>query len=129
MPKGQHRLVLRGHVPSKKNLLRVANGHGYRDTKVVAEIEALRTYARIAWGLRRPLEHPKIEVRFFVKERRGDRDNMLTTILDCLTSAGVLVNDNIARCNGTITIRPAVVTADEPRCEILLEEQDEKDYH
>jgi hypothetical protein len=38
---------------------------------------------------------------------------MLTTVLDCLRDADVIVNDNIAQGNGTLVLLPAVVDQDE----------------
>ena len=38
---------------------------------------------------------------------------MLTSILDCLCEAGVIVNDNIAQFNGTVVLLPAVMDKDE----------------
>lgn len=44
-------------------------------------------------------------VQFFARDRQRDRDK-LTTILDCLRDAGVIVNDNIAQANGTLVPAP-----------------------
>ena len=52
-------------------------------------------------------------VQFFARDRRRDRDNMFTTVLDCLCEAGVMVNDNIAQANGTVVLLPAVIDKDE----------------
>ncbi len=53
------------------------------------------------------LLHQDIEVEFSMPEGRSDRDNMLTTLLDVLCKMGVLANDTVAKCNGTIILRPA----------------------
>lgn len=105
-------ITLHGSVPSKKNLLRRGRGsHLYRDKNVQESIEWLTTQAWQQWGeSRRPLEHPDIAVRFFVRSRRSDRDNKLTCLLDCLQAAGVIHQDNIKWFNGTVTILPAVVS-------------------
>jgi hypothetical protein len=38
---------------------------------------------------------------------------MLTTILDCLRDADVIVNDNVAQFNGTVVLAPALLDSDE----------------
>ena len=111
---GTEVIVLYGHVPSKKNLYRRArNGRMFLDREVSDQIGALTSHAQRQWRGRRPLENPDIEVTLHVRNGRGDRDNKWTTISDVLQEAGVLVNDNIARCNGTIILRPCVISASE----------------
>ena len=103
-------LFLKGHVPGKKNLLRRGRGHHlYRDQGVTAEIDGLILQAREQWGAYPPIRHPMMAITFHVRSRGGDRDNKLTTILDVLQQAGVLRNDNIAHCNGSIMLLPAIV--------------------
>lgn len=110
---------LLGHVPSKKNQWRPKPGGGittFAKTGVKDAIDYLRSQAVFIWKLklkRGPVEHPEMTVTFYVKTRAGDRDNKLSTILDVLRDAGVLVNDNIARFNGTLTLLPAVVAKEE----------------
>jgi hypothetical protein len=55
------------------------------------------------------LLHPDLDVTFWVLDRRSDRDNMLTTLLDLLKDYGVIRNDSIAQCNGTVILRPAII--------------------
>jgi Holliday junction resolvase RusA-like endonuclease len=106
-------LVLYGHCPSKKNLWkRGRGGRTYIDSDVKALIDALTKQARAQWK-HEPVTHPDMRVQFFARDRRRDRDNMLTTILDCLRDAGVIVNDNIAQANGTLVLLPAVIDKDE----------------
>lgn len=77
-----------------------------------ALIDALTAQAEAQWK-HEPVIHPNVMVCFNVSSRRQDRDNMLTTILDCLRKAGVIKDDNIAQFNGTITVHPAVVSEEE----------------
>lgn len=120
-------LTLHGPVPSKKNLLRVRRGGGlYRDGSVYAAIEALTTQAGMQWGHRTALEHPKMSVRFFVRSRRSDRDNRLTTILDCLQLAGVIQQDNIAHFNGEVTILPAILSKEKEMTVIEIKPQSQE---
>ena len=117
-------LVLRGSVPTKKNQLRPRAGRGRAhryDASTAADLERLITYARIQWGPRDPLESPRMEFRFFVLNARQDRDGILTTILDCLKTARVLIDDSIYRCNGELLLHPAqLVAAGEERVEVTL---------
>lgn len=106
-------LELIGHVPSKKNQWRPRRGGIRLDKSAQGAISALVAQARIIWGSFAPLEHPALAVQFFVRDQRGDRDNKLSCLLDVLQAAGVLVNDNIRRCNGVITLLPAVVRKEE----------------
>ena len=106
-------LTLEGHCPSKKNLWRRGKaGRMFIDEETKAQIERLTYQANEQW-IGKPTVHADVTVRFFVAHRRSDRDNMLTTVLDCLRDAGVIENDNIAKFNGTITVLPAQVAARE----------------
>jgi Holliday junction resolvase RusA-like endonuclease len=106
-------LILHGHLPSKKNLWkRGRGGRTYIDSDVKALIDALTAQAQHQWK-DEPVEHPELIVEFYMRDKRRDRDNMLTTVLDCLCAAGVLVNDNVARCNGLLVVYPAVIDKDE----------------
>ena len=84
----------------------------FLDQDVKSKIDWLILQARRQWN-RPALEHPDVDVEFFVLDRASDRDNKLGCILDVLQEAGVLVNDNISRFNGTLVVHPAVVGAHE----------------
>lgn len=117
------RLELRGNVPSKKNLYRRAqNGRMFLDKEVQAKIDALISQARRQWK-RPPMEHPDMDIEFFVLDRRSDRDNKLGCILDVLQEAGVLKNDNVKHSNGCMVIWPAVVGNQEGVIVDLSEQQ------
>ena len=106
-------LVLHGFVPCKKNLWkRGKGGRTYIDSETKALIDALTLQAQNQW-IGGPVTHSDMRVRFYTRDRRRDRDNMLTTILDCPREAGVIVNDNIAQFNGTLAILPAVIDENE----------------
>jgi Holliday junction resolvase RusA-like endonuclease len=75
-------------------------------------------WARSQW-VRPPVESPDMSFTFFVSAARRDRDGMLTTALDCLQEAGILVNDNIKRNNGRTVLEPCqFVSAAKERVEI-----------
>ena len=104
------RLILSGHVPAKKNAWRRrANGGIGVDRETHAHIDALILQARVQWGRKAPLVNPDMDVKFIVRDRRGDRDNKLTTVIDVLVKAGVLKNDNMKQFNGTLVLMPAEV--------------------
>jgi len=119
-------IMLYGPVPAKKNKLRPRSrgskgrAHMY-DEKTAGAIEALATQARIQWGPRRAIAHPELYFRFEVANSAADKDGMLTTVLDCLKTAGVLHDDSIRWCNGVHVNYPAeIVLPDRVGCQILL---------
>lgn len=117
-------LTLWGHCPSKKNLWSRGEKAQFLPPEVKEQIESLTTQALFAWKQPGPVEHPEITVKFYVNAARRDRDGMLTTLLDCLQAASVLVNDNLRRCNGRMVVEPAdfVPDADE-RVEIRIRKE------
>ncbi len=84
----------------------------FLDAEVKARLDSLTVQARAQWGGRAPVEHPDMDITFYLTSGRPDRDNRLSAILDCLQDAGVLANDNVARCNGCILIKPAVIVSE-----------------
>ncbi len=114
-------LILWGHCPSKKNLWAPsATGGMFLDPEVKNRIAVLTTQILFQWKYP-PVEHPDITMKFFVKDQRRDRDGILVTIMDCLQSAGVLVNDNCAHCNGRLVLEPCqIVEEPDERVEIRL---------
>lgn len=106
-------LILYGHVPAKKNRWRSRNGGVYIPSEVAEQVNSLTMQAEELWGDLPTLEHPELTVRFVVRNRKGDRDNKLTTVLDCLQGAKVIRNDNVAHCNGRIILEPAIIEGQE----------------
>lgn len=106
-------ITLRGPIPSKKSLYRRGkNGGLFLDRAVVKTIDGLIIQAKAAWH-RPPIKHPHLSFELLVTSRRQDRDNILLTLMDVLVKAGVLVNDNIASCNGSVVLLPARVGSEE----------------
>ena len=98
------RLMVEGPIPGKKNLLRRSrNGGMFRDKKVSAQLDAITWQLKAQW-MREPLIHPALEFVFRCKDLRSDLDNKLTTCLDCMQDAGILVKDNLKHLRGPITI-------------------------
>lgn len=90
------KLILRGHIPGKKNMLRRSkNGGLYRDASVSKQIDALILQAKAQWKGNKPFEKARIEMAFVFRDQRSDLDNKLTCALDILVQAGIIENDNL----------------------------------
>lgn len=123
-------IEIKCQVPSKKNKLRPrsARAKGRRhmyDEETRAALNAIETYARIAWGPAKVAVHPRVDVQFEVTNASQDRDGMWTTVLDCLKAARVIHDDNIRWFNGSIVHHPAriVPTARQARMILTLSEE------
>jgi hypothetical protein len=92
----------------------------FRDTAVAKLIDSLTWQAKTQWMGRDPLDRPKADVMFFVCDQRSDIDNKWTTVLDCLTKAGVLINDNVKHGPRPVTYDWQMVGPLEERVEIDL---------
>ncbi len=113
LPAIDHTITLLGHCPSKKNLWQMGkSGRMFIKKNVKDAIDALTRQAASQWP-DRPVKHPDVEVTFYVRDARPDRDNKLTTVLDCLRDAKVIKNDNIKSFNGTLVVRPAIFDCNE----------------
>lgn len=104
-------LELYGEIPSKKNSYKKRSGRGrgmFKDRDLQSKLDYLTLQIPAeARGLE--LVHPDMRIQFIVPDRRRDRDNLVTALLDVLVVAGVLKNDNIASFNGRLVIEPAEV--------------------
>lgn len=105
-------LHLVGPIPCKKSKYRRGRAGLFLDAGVVKQIDALVIQARTQWR-RDPIKHPDMRITFRARHRRADRDGMLATLMDVLQKAGVIRNDNVAHCNGRITLEPTVIGNDE----------------
>lgn len=105
-------LELFGKIPSKKNRYQrnPNRNRPFKDRELARAIDDLLLQIPPVYRNLR-LEHPDIAVQFGFDNFRQDRDNALTTLLDVLVVAGVLADDSTSRCNGTITVLPAVKAA------------------
>jgi Holliday junction resolvase RusA-like endonuclease len=86
-------------------------GRTYIDNETKVLIDALTLQAKAQWK-HEPVTHPRMNIQYFARDRRRDRDNLLTTVLDCLREVGVIVNDNIKSFNsfnGSLILLPAVI--------------------
>ena len=107
----RYEIELSGPLPSKKNryMPRRDRPGFFKNQRLRDELD--RLIIQVPGQLRDlKLEHPNITMQMFVRNSQKDRDNGLTAILDILVCAGVLKNDSIARCNGKITLLPAIFT-------------------
>lgn len=125
-------LVISGHIPSKKNLLKVtASGRGYYDKEIREQLNDLSEQIATQWKVtdvegvkhpRAPLVHPAMAVVFYVTTGRSDNDNRWTTVLDALVSGGVLKDDCVEQCNGPVLICSSVRTTTVAGAKVFIQE-------
>ena len=95
---------------AKKNLYRHAGGANvYIPNEVREVLLDIEQSLREQFGMTLPAIHPRVTFRFFVNSNLKDRDNLKTTLLDCMKNAGLIVDDSIAYFNGWDSTAPAVV--------------------
>jgi hypothetical protein len=113
-------IELFGQIPSKKNRYTPRkDGKGmFKNSNLQTELDRLAMQIP-GWARDFNLVSPDIQFQFYVRNGRSDRDSAVTTILDLLVEYGVLKNDTIASCNGTMTTHPAIL-ADEWRTVVTL---------
>lgn len=113
-----YEIQLAGPVPNKKDYMGEGTtkaGKKFRYYKKSVQ-DALNALALQIPGYMRGLmlEHPDITIQLTVPNGRSDRDGCLTALLDLLGPRGktgmrVIAEDNIAHCNGHISIPPAIL--------------------
>lgn len=120
------KLLLKGVIPAKKNMYRRGRGNSFFLPRCVAEnLRSLELQAMIQWRPRPAVEHPDITMRFVLTSRRKDPNNLQQTILDVLQKAHVIVNDNVAKCNGRLVIEPSIVDPHgDESVEVIIHERD-----
>jgi Holliday junction resolvase RusA-like endonuclease len=112
-----YEIVIGGHISSKKNELRF-NGHTgrpYYPPETRANMDEINEQVIRQWTdfrangdfARQPLTHPALGFTFYVQTTRSDRDNKLSTLMDCLVAGGVLKDDSIEDSNELILIGKA----------------------
>ena len=87
------KLIIKGEIPSKKNLLRTGRGHIYKDPRTV-------TFEKDAYYQLQPQIKNKGIMKgrlslsaIFFQKRDKDTDNMLSSIFDILEQSGLIEND------------------------------------
>ena len=92
-----HKLTFTGKCPTKKNSKHAWKGRVVIDPEIRERLEALLWQAREQWCGKAPIETVEsIRAWFYVPHYRADMDGKFTTLLDILTKARVIRNDNMA---------------------------------
>lgn len=109
---------LRGGVWTKKNYRprgarNIHDPFKERHASILLQIQS-------QWHRRPPVERARVHATFWLApKRRGDGDGMMTTLLDLLTQAGVLVDDNWYRVpSHSVCCEPA---AGDERIDVTIE--------
>ncbi len=100
------RIEIEGPITSKKNQWRRRwKGVGLSASKK-AEVDAVTWRLIAAWAGRPPLRDETIVWRFW--SPRKDRDNLYTTMLDCMKAAGMIEDDRAEKMNGRHVLEPLI---------------------
>jgi len=118
-------LELYGKIPTVKDsylpVMRKGKPALTKDRKLTAKLNyILEQIPREYWDLR--LKHPEIIMQRFAppENQRRDRDGMLTTILDLLVRAGILVDDSDLYNNGDWHILKTQIIEGTPQKVLLI---------
>ena len=121
------KLVIPGNVPSQKNGKRIVN-RGNRKIIISSQAvldwkeDAVETLKLQFAGYRitgYPI--PLTLVFFFDNDRRHDLDNAAAGVMDALTAAGVIGDDNVKHVD-CLTLQYGGIDKSKPRVEIYIEE-------
>lgn len=113
-------LCLRGHLPTKKNRWKPSRHGGIYDPSK-AETAGVLLQIQSQWRRRPPVERARVHATFWLAaKRRGDGDGMMTTLLDLLKQAGVLVDDNWRRVP-RLSVCCERAAADEEHIDVAIE--------
>lgn len=115
-------ITLNGHCPSKANRYRVAYRGGTPGIRIDSQTASEISFLQLQANQQRPEVphvHPELRIRFWQRSGFQDRDNKLKTILDILTQARIIANDNVNTFNGRLVVEPSVLSDDE-RVEIWI---------
>ena len=91
-------LVIEGKIPPKKNLIRIGRaGNIYHDRSVNEFVNSSYIQIKKQLGSFKPIEEPVTLDIVFMMDDRGDMDNALSALQDCLQQCGVIANDRQIR--------------------------------
>ena len=116
-----HKLLFRGHVPSKKNGKKAWRGRVIIDREIHEIVNGLKFQAQAMWQ-QAPIERAAIRAVFYVRDGKCDLDGKFTTLQDVLVQSGVLRNDSIARVPRTSQEAVVVEDGQQEWCLIEIEE-------
>ncbi len=94
MPLVHAEFQLRGKVPSKKNKKLLTRGRIITLPERQVALQALTLQARAFWGARGPLTTVNVDLDFRISDVRQDLDNMVSSAMDVLKDARVIVDDS-----------------------------------
>jgi Holliday junction resolvase RusA-like endonuclease len=91
---------LDGKVPSKKNSKMITRGRLITKPEYQVRLKELTWQAWAEWGNMPPLTAACIDLHFHISTVRGDMDNKIGGLMDCLKDARVIVDDSFShvRC-------------------------------
>lgn len=123
------KLVVKGNVKAKKNNKRVMYNKATGKPFIMTDKSTDEYIKDAIKQLKEQFEHYKIVnypitvqmVFYYPTKHRKDMDNSMTTILDCMKSAGVIEDDDVTHVNELYSYFGGY-DKDDPRVEILLED-------
>lgn len=98
-----------GQIPAKKNKWRRKGAGVGVDQETQARLDWIVLQLREQWRHHQPLSSgATLTFVFETRNSLADRDNMYTTLLDCMIAARVIEDDRIGAMNGWHYLAPAL---------------------